>query len=539
MQKKSLSYICLLLTGIILAASCKKGLLDTYPKDKLSGATFWETREDAVNAVNAIYSFLPGNSELNWDMLSDIATTNSAAATTANIERGQTNANMDIFQDLWNDGYKAIRAANYLLENVDQVQERDPSLTDELRDRLKGEARFLRAYFYTRLVMLFGDVPLVTATLDVEEAATLTRTPKEEIWDFVDRELAEIAPHLPNSYTGDNIGRITKGAALALQARAMLYAGRWKRAADAAKAVMDLQVYDLYPQFEQLFTYGAENNQEVILDRQYAKDIASTEFFYNYGPRGMNGDVGICPTRTLVDAFETVNGRSIWDDPDYNPLNPYAGRDPRLGYTVFIPAFSDAVPGDVLYNGRAYDPRPGSGTADEVEVDYRRTKTGYGIRKYINIEDLNDPRNCGTNFILIRYADVLLMYAEAKTELNELDATVYDALNKVRQRSDVNLPPVTAPQTQGQMREIVRHERMVELALEGLRLFDLRRWKAADEVMQGAIPGMTYIRHGESEVDTLLYNGVVRFFDPQRDYLFPIPQQEVLMNSHLTQNPNY
>lgn len=533
------TYFLILICGISLMAGCKRGLLDTYPKDKLSSATFWANREDVVNAVNAIYRFLPGTGELSWDMLSDIATTNSNAATTSNIEKGTTHANMDFFQDLWNTGYKAIRASNYFLENIDQVQERDPSLTDELRDRLKGEARFLRAYFYVRLVMLFGDVPLVTRTLNIEEAAVLERTPTEQVWDFVDEELTAIADMLPPNYTGNDIGRVTQGAAMALQARAMLYAGRWQRAADAAKAVIDLNRYHIYPEFSKLFTYGAENNTEVIFDRQYAKDIASTEFFYSYGPRGMNGDVGLCPTRTLADAFETINGLSIHDDPAFNPENPYANRDPRLRYTLFIPAFSDAVPGDVLFNNRAYDPRPGSGTADEVEVDYRRTKTGYGMKKYINVEDLNDPRNSGTNFILIRYADVLLTYVEAKTELNQLDNTVFTALNEVRQRQDVNLPPVLAPKTQPQMREIVRHERMVELALEGLRFFDIRRWKTAEDLMQGPIPGMTYIRKGQTEVDTLVYTGVVRFFDEERDYLFPIPQQEVLLNDNFDQNPNF
>src|SRR5690606_28760216 len=125
----------------------------------------------------------------------------------SNIEKGTTHANMDFFQDLWNTGYKAIRASNYFLENIDQVQERDPSLTDELRDRLKGEARFLRAYFYVRLVMLFGDVPLVTRTLNIEEAAVLERTPTEQVWDFVDEELTAIADMLPPNYTGNDIGR--------------------------------------------------------------------------------------------------------------------------------------------------------------------------------------------------------------------------------------------------------------------------------------------------------------------------------------------
>src|SRR5690606_5945405 len=123
--------------------------------------------------------------------------------------------------------------------------------------------------------------------------------------------------------------------------------------------------YSLYPTYQTLFSYAAENNNEVILDRQYAKDINSNSFFNTYAPKGMNGNVGIAPTRTLVDAYETKNGLSIEEDPSYNPLNPYSNRDPRMRYSLFLPTFSDVVPGDVLFNGVVYDSRPGSRTTDE------------------------------------------------------------------------------------------------------------------------------------------------------------------------------
>ncbi|GAA4299887.1 RagB/SusD family nutrient uptake outer membrane protein [Compostibacter hankyongensis] len=531
---------CLALLLFWAAAGCQKDLLNTAPKTDLIGNTFWKSQKDAVNAVNAIYSKLPGISELQWDQLSDIGmTNNNGSALSEYIEKGAPNANLDFFGNQWKDAYTAIRAANYFLENVDKVKDADPNTADSLLLRLKGEARFIRAFFYTRLVMLFGDVPLITQTLELSEGYDVPRTPKNEVWDFVDKELTDIAGNLPERYTGDDIGRITRGAALAMKARAMLYAGRWQAAADAAKAVMDLNVYSLYPSFAKLFGYAAEHSSEVILDREYAKDVLPSSFFNTYAPKGMNGTITIAPTGMLADAFETSKGLSIDKDPDYNPRNPYHNRDPRLGYTLFLPAFSDDVPGDKLYNGKPYDPRPGSHTADEVEVDYLRSKTGFNTKKYVNPEDMSDRSNCGTDFILIRYADVLLMYAEAKTELNQIDGAVYDAVNAIRTRSDVNMPPVPAGRSQEQMRQIVRHERMVELAMEGLRFFDLRRWKTAEKVMQGAVRGMTYIRSGGATVDTVVYGGIVRHFNPDRDYLFPIPQQEVLLNSKLTQNPGF
>lgn len=537
------TYIKSIIAGMftLIMVSCQKDLLDTYPTDSLNNANFWKSEEDAINAVNAIYSMLPGIAETEWDMMTDIGSTNAITnAKSVGVERGAPSADMNYFENLWDDAYRAVRAVNYFLENADKVKEADPTMSDALLDRLKSEARFIRAFYYTRLVMLYGDVPLITKALTLQESYEVARTPKEQVWDFVESELTEIANILPPNYTGNDIGRITKGAALAMKARAMLYAGRWDKAATAAQAVMGMG-YSLYPNYQNLFSYAAENNSEVILDRQYAKDVNPSNFFNTYAPRGMNGGVGIAPTRTLVDAYETINGLSIDDDPLYNPLNPYANRDPRMRFSLFLPAFSDAVPGDIMYNGKVYDSRPGSKTADEVDVDFQRSKTGYNTKKYINPEDMNDRNNCGTNFILIRYADVLLMYAEAKIELDQIDETVYKAINDVRnQRLDVKLPDITIGKTQPQLREIVRHERMVELAMEGLRFFDIRRWKTAENLMQGPVPGIRYIPKGGSTVQLYAYGAVVRYFDPARDYLFPIPQHELILNPNLApQNPEY
>lgn len=522
-----------------LLAGCTGDLLETRPTDSLNDAIFWESQRDAINAVNALYPFLPSTGELQWDMMSDIGHTNNTAGQTANVERGTHSPDMPLIGSSWNGAYQGIRAANYFLENLPRVQEGDPSVSDELASRLGAEARFIRAFLYTRLTMLYGDVPLVTTTLTLDESKQVSRAPTDEVWDFITTELAEIAPHLPLSYGSGEVGRITRGAAHAMRARANLYAGRWQEAAEAARTVMEMGVYSLHPSYAELFGYDAQNSSEVILDRQHARDIAAHGFFQGYAPRGMNGNVGISPTRTLVDAYETVNGLTIEEDPAYDPRNPYANRDPRLDHTLFLPAFSDDVPGETLYNGLEYDPRPGSGTADEVDVDYQRSKTGFNTQKYVNPEDINDRGNNGTNFILIRYADVLLMYAEAKIEAGEIDQSVYDAINEVRQRADVDMPPIEPGKSPAELREIVRRERMVELAMEGLRFFDLRRWRIAHEVMPGPIPGMRYIRSGEDEIRTVTYGGVVRAFEEGRDYLWPIPQQERVLNPNLTQNPGY
>lgn len=530
-----------LVVGILISLSgCEGDILDTYPRNELSNESFWNSETDAISAVNAMYAFLPGYNEVEWDRFTDIATTNDLAAATIQIEMGEHNSSTARFASNWNGGYSAIRAANYFLENADKIREAEPSLEEETLNRYKAEVRFIRAFFYVRLTILFGDVPLLTQTLNEEEAREQTRISQEQIWDFVDAELTEIASHLPESYSGKDLGRITKGAAFAMNARAMLYAERWTQAAESAKDVMDLNVYSLHPNYGNLFRYAGQNNNEIILDRQYSSDVASHDFFDQSAPVSLNGDVGISPTRNLAEAFETENGLSISEDPTFNPLNPYSDRDPRLDYTLFIPTFSDDVPGEVLFNGNIYDPRPGSGTGDEVEVDYFRTKTGFSMNKYINEEDMSDPSNGGVNFILIRYADVLLMYSEAKIEAGQIDDSVFKAINEVRRR--VGMPSIQPGLDTAELVEIVRHERLVELALEGLRFFDLRRWRTAEEV-EGPIPGMHYIPVGEptelSNIETLIYGGTIKAFDPDRDYLFPIPQQEMLLLPNFEQNPGY
>src|SRR5699024_5511723 len=286
-----------------------------------------------------------------------------------------------------------IRRANYFLENVDRIRENDPNVSGKLVSRLEAEVRVILAMQYMRLSFFFGDVPLVTSPLSTEEGTEVEEAPQEAIVDFIKDELTQAAGNLPLEYSSDNIGRITKGAALSIKARAMLYNNRWQEAADAAQAVMDLGRYRLYDSFENLFSYDAQNNDEVILDRQYSQDVAEHNFFAAFAPHGMNGGAQISPTRTLVEAFETENGLPIEEEHQHDKRDPYSNRDPRLDYTLFLPAFSDEVPGEMMDNDVEYDPRPGSGTADEMEKDLERTKTGFNIQKYVNPEDIDDRGN--------------------------------------------------------------------------------------------------------------------------------------------------
>ncbi len=507
--------------------SCKKDLLQTIPNDRISTGIFWKTENDATLAANAVYTYMSEGAEhfIGWDGMSDIVFTNPTGPTEASISQGQfTTLNSRIAGD-WNNAYAGIRAANSFLAHVDQIETTNTAFIDEL----KGEVRVLRAYFYIHLAILFGDVPLVTSELTVKESEQLKRDPVSDVWDFISKELTESANLLPA--TQKDKGRITKGAALGLKARGMLYAGRYQAAADAAKAVMDLNTYSLYPSYQNLFSYAAENNPEVILDIQFIQDTYSNNIFQLFAPKSVNANSKWVPTKSIVDAYEMNNGMSISDPGSgFDPYNPYVNRDPRLQYSVFLP-------GDLLPNNKIFNPYPNSTTGDAVGSSFVVSPTGFNIEKYVNKEDVGHPANCGINIILMRYAEILLIYAEAKIELDQLDASVYDAVNAVRQRPDVNMPLVAMGKTQEEMRQIVRHERMVEFAFEGLRYFDIRRWKIAENVMPGKVYGLTYV-DDNGALQTIEVPGWTQVWE-DRDYLWPIPQKEIELNPNLTQNPGW
>lgn len=506
--------------------SCKKDLLETLPNDRLSEEIYWRTENDAKLAMNAAYIFLDGPNIMSWDALTDISHTNQLLNNQIFIELGTYDiANAKVLEE-WTSAFAGIRAANYFLENVDKVE----FTTAGLSDRLKAEARVLRAYQYIKLAGLFGDVPLIMKSITIPEAAQLTRTPVAEIWDFIDDELVAAAASLPDSYPAADKGHITKGAAWGLKARANLWAGRYEAAIAAANNV---QGYALYGSYENLFKYAAENNPEVILDKQYIQNNYQNSIFATIAPFSQrNASSLFVPTRTLIDMYETSDGKLITDPTSgYDPTLPYDNRDPRL-------RFSNFVDGDMLPSGIVFQPAPNSGGPDAIGATFVNSTTGFNIKKYINNEDYATPSNSGINIILLRYAEVLLTYAEAKIELNQIDATVYDAINMVRNgRNDVDMPSIPEGMTQEELRAIVRRERAVELAFEGLRLFDLRRWRTAEDVLTGPVHGMDYNDNGDWKTVTVA--GVNKTFDAGRHYLWPIPQTERNLNPNLSQNPNW
>lgn len=525
-MRNNINTIAAALLVIIILNSCKKNLLDKVPNDRLSSEIFWKTENDARLAANALYTDLDGQNILSWDALSEIAHTNQLSNTQTFIELGTYDAsNEKVFAE-WSSAYRGIRATNYFLENVDKV----PTTNTALIDRLKGEARVLRAYQYIKLAGFFGDVPLVTKSIDLAEGGSVNRSPVADIWNFIDKELEEAAAVLPASYAAADRGRVTKGAAWGLKARADLWAGRYQLAIAATRNVTG---YSLYPSYQNLFRYVGENNPEIILDKQFIKDNYANSVFNLLAPFSQKNSQSLfVPTRVLVDMYETSTGKSITDPTSgYNPSTPYAQRDPRLGFSIL-------VDGDMLPSGIVFRPAPNSGAPDAIGATFVNSTTGFNIEKYITTEDYANPANGGLNIILMRYAEMLLTYAEAKIELNELDQSVVDAINMVRNgRNDVKMPSITLG-SQDAMRQIVRRERTIELAFEGLHFFDIRRWKTAENVMVGPVYGMSYV-NSTGNLVTVTSAGINKAFDKSKHYLWPVPLNERNLNPNLSQNPNW
>ena len=525
---KIFKYFIIIFLALFSIWGCEKDLLKTIPNDRISSEIYWKTEKDAILAANAVYA---AQEEVwnfvHWDAMSDIGYVTLQWRNESIVAKGVYDGTQARILSDWSAAYTGIQAANIFLDNVDMVVTTNQALIE----RLKNEVRVLRANLYIRLATLWGDVPLMTTKTSLEASKQLTRTPVAQVWDFISTELTEAASGLPE--VQPEKGRITKGAALALKARAMLYAGRFTEAAAAATAVMNLNVYSLYPSYAKLFSYEAENNQEVIYDRQYIKNVQANNIFSLTTPNSIWAQVNsFVPTKQAVDSYKMNDGKDI-NDPtsSFDPYNPYDNRDPRLKYSII-------VLGDVLPNGAIYNSKPNSGTADGIGYSENTTATGFNVKKYLNVEDMAQPTNGGINIIYLRYAEVLLTYAEAKIEANQLDQSVLDAINMVRARPDVNMPAITGTYTQAELRKIVRDERLSELAFEGLRYFDIRRWKIAETVMPGIIYGMTYV-NASGALQTVSLPGFVKVFDKNRDYLWPIPQRERELNPNLTQNPNW
>ena len=542
--------------------------LDLNPLSEGSSENWYSNATEIEMSLNDLYRdvFWPLDGDDWTDDWIYRGTTNAITGGTMTSENGTVSTE-------WARTYKAITRANTILQNLEK---NTGEISENKLNQFKADARFNRAAQYARLISHWGDVVFFTTTLSLEESFTLSKTDKETILKSIYDDYDFAATHLPLSYGSSENQHATKGAALAMKARIALYMGDYTVARDAAKACIDLGVYKLYPDYGKLFLSSTKNSEESIfvIPRSVELNVAFTDC-KNYISRNSGGWGAKDPSWDLFCSFLCTDGLPIDESPLYDPRNPFENRDPRCSQTI--------VQFETNHLGFMYQPHPDSLTCYNFKsgkyVKNNDTRANAQYASYNGLlwkkgidEDWSDDYKTDPDKIIMRYADVLLMYAEAKIELNEIDDSVLNAINQVRARAygvgvaEASLYPAVTTTDQAGLRQILRIERRMELALEGRRYMDIIRWKLAEKVLNipnyGMLdvndlrekvvnPGLWFFpetpavdEDGVADFLTMYNEGLIkliglRTFDATKQYLWPIPSKEILINKNLTQNNGY
>jgi hypothetical protein len=567
---KSHKLLLFTLVAAIVIAGCKK--YEQFPVDKVTISYVFDPKDSAgVSAQQFLYGIYAkvknGHNRIGSDYLdaaSDDAVSSAFGPSnevTVLSTAAYNSYTIPTDENLWAYYYQGIRSANIFIGNIDVVPVLAQYNGYSIKHLWKNEARFMRAYFYFELVKRYGGVPLLgNKVFTINDNVALPRNSFSDCINYIVSECDAIKDTLltvPLTNPNADSHRVTEGAALALKARVLLYAAsplfngsnidaanpltgyadfqsaRWVQAAAAAKAVMDLGTYSLVPNFKDVFL--VQNNPEIIFMRQgdngYGIETAN-------GPVGFTAAVGkgqTSPTQELAAAFPMANGLPITDPASgYDSNNPYSNRDPRLTYTL-------------LYNGAQWlntQLQTYTGGQSKPNSAVQQTQTSYYMRKFMgNFETANSYSGHNEDWLVIRYADILLDYAEAQNEAAGPDASVYQALTTIRQRAGIqpganNLYGLAANMSKDDMRTVIRNERRVELAFEESRYWDIRRWKTAETILNQPRQGLSVTLNGTG----FLYNPInvlaTKFVAPKM-YLYPIPYDEVLKNPNMKQNPQW
>jgi hypothetical protein len=486
---------------MLISSSCNKDFLDKNPLDQISSQTFWKSEADVKMAVTGCYANLKGGF-LDYkrgylDGLSDNAYVYWGLYSIDDMAVGILSATSGGAKDIiYSSSYSGIARCNFFMANIDNATNVDEST----KNVAKGEVRFLRALFYFELVNCFGDVPLYKESPKSVDASKIAKSPKADILNFIHEDLDFAISNLPD--TPYLTGHAVKGSAMALKTRVLVTEEKWADAASCSKQIINSGKFNLYGDYSSMFIKkGQKSNTEIMFDCAYL----SPDSYHSIYGMNIEYTAHIFIRKSLFDAYECTDGKSISESPLYNPGNPYENRDPRFNATIRFP--DENWTG--FYSTTTFNP---TGYLNKKGADPTIPAT------YANAY-LND-----WNFIILRYADVLLMYAEAQNEVSGPDQSVYNAINQVRARASVNMPPVDQSKynTKDLVREFIRHERQVEFALEGIRYFDLKRWHIAHLVMPA-----------------LKNPGGVSYVFEQKNYYWPFPQGELDNNHNLVQTTGY
>jgi len=530
--------IILTLVTCILLVSCKKNILDITPTDRISESTIWSDPNLPQLFINAQYNSLQDGLTYEIQYFGDDSYSQYDLGTYQVVGTGALNPSnvnsLSPFYYYWNTGYKAIANFNIFFEKIDGVP-----ASAEAKEKMIAEVKFLRAFVYAKLIWNYGGVPIITKPFSLNETLTgVKRNTYDECINYIIKDLDDAIAALPNQQTGGNLGRASADAARALKSRVLLYYAsplnnptnvqtRWKAASDAALDLINSNTYELHADYHNLFI--GDGNKEAIFSRFYSSDV-----FHYIGillaPIGNGGVAQRNPSQNLVDAYEMTNGvipvinGVVNPDPKntYNPNDPYVNRDPRFYATV-------------LYNGATFKNREIQLYKDGTDFKGNdATRTGYNLYKFL---DQSLPVALIPNYNpwhYFRLAEIYLNYAEAEYNLgNEINARLY--VNKVRAR--VGMPAIT--ETGTALFERIVHERQVELAMEGHRYYDVRRWKIAPQTDSKPIQGTQITKNANGTFSYLRVNLLNRSWNDKL-YLFPISFSEIQSSGgSLVQNPGY
>lgn len=557
-------HIAKLFLVLFLMSSCTD-VLDISPTDRYSEDVVWNDEAFIESFISHAYRIIPQGIHYalyNLSIVTDeLNARNNSRSWAFNAGEGTPEGFQGYYYDYWSNNYhawnvrpnlsywKPINEVNSFFKNFDK--ENLPDTDEATLNRMIGEMKVIRAFSYFELASLFGGVPLATTPYELGGDFKVPRNTYDEIMTFVLNELEEAIDLLPDEYGASDMGRLTKGAAMAIKTRALLYyasplnnpgndSQRWQDVAKAAKDVIDLEDYALFDDYRTMFLEENIYNSEMIWQRPFNQEVSYEYAFVELSsyPNGYNGFGQIHPLQNLVDDYETLNGLLPADDPTYDPQNPYIDRDPRFEASILHDGF--------FWKGREVETfiSGEAGVAGGLDSNegpvsaWNATQTGYYPRKFTN-ERIDNPSGrvmSQTPWTWFRYAEILLIYSEANYFLGNEDIA-REYVNMIRKRPSVNMPDIT--ESGDALLKRIISERRIELVFEEHRWFDLRRLKIAPEVLNEDFTRMDIRKFADGHKTYEVKFWKEANFNAPRDYLFPIPQNEIDKNGSLEQNPGY
>lgn len=566
--------IILIILLPVLYIGCNK-YLDRQPLDTPATSNYFTNEQEIEQGLTGVYksTYWQVGYDIPLQVLYDLYT-NIGLERQPGIASGSFDATNGTVASAWSFMYTTVARANGLLDGMKRARN---NVSTSTYSEVEAEAKVLRAWAYYNLIGLYGDVPYYTRPLTPDQFYTLSRTNKNAIADSLMNDLDDVASHL--KWTIQDYGRVSKGVAFGLKAKVALMMGKYDIAAAAADSVIQSGAYRLNPDYGSLFTRAGQDanvNNEIMFmlllpdDRQYPVTYVGL----GQASRNVGGQCGRFPIQELVDKFECIDGKRIDQSTLYDPANPSKNRDPRLHWTVTMNG--DTIAGTAggatrkcVFN--IYDPTTSffnsstgswnEQTNNDASNPFGPVKNGVGYLWAKYSYDVNqDFFKSKIGFIYMRYAEILLTYAEAKIELGQLDASVIDAINQVRERAGMPDVNTTIQNDQAKMRQLVRREKIVELANEGIHLFDMRRWNTGKIVLNDYVWGASLKRNDPAPIPSFGAPGTfndlndipdysngngkrfkreLRNFQDPKNNLWPIPQRELDLDKNLTQNPGW